>query len=116
MFNTILSKLLAGLGVVAAGGGVTVAVSLNSIHDSPGAKIETAQPAPITSSNTGKVQDSKPIDATKVSETPQLQPIADSNRTKALEKGDIERDDMPRLKPAEEGFKDRLRIVTYPKN
>lgn len=116
MFNTILSKLLAGLGMVAAGGGVTFAVTLNNIHDSPGAKIETAQPAPITSSNTGKVQDNKPTDGTKISENPQSQQIADPTRMKDREKGDIERDDMPRLKPEEEGFKDSLRIVTYPRN
>ena len=115
MLNTIFSKLLAAIGLVAAGGGVTVAVNLNTIHESPGAKIGNTEPAPNTSSNTEKMQDRKPIDGTKVSENPQSQSIVEPTQTKNREKGDIEGDDMPRLKPEEEGFKDGLRIVTHPK-
>ena len=110
MLNTILSKLLAALGVVVAGAGVTVAVNVTTIHQSPNAKIETATVPPAR--NTEKVQDRKPIDGTKISKNPT---VADPTQTNNRRTGDIEGDDMPKITPEEEGFKDRLRIVTYPK-
>jgi hypothetical protein len=115
MLNTILSKLFAGM--VAAGGGVTIAININNnnISESPGANIEATQPAPITSTNTKKIPNNKPIEDTKTPENSQSKPIADLNQTQEREKGDIEGDERM-IKPEEEGFKDKLRVVTHPKN
>jgi hypothetical protein len=110
----ILQKLLTSM--VLAGGGITVVLNTYIVNQSPGSKIKTIETVQPTPTSTEKVQGSKPIDSTKISKNSRSQAIADPNQTKNREGGDIEGDDLPKIKPEEEGFKEHLRIVTYPKH
>jgi hypothetical protein len=111
----MLQKVLIGLGLAAATKLFVIVINVQS----PGARTDIATdrpPSPPSSIDSSTGSSHSPVQSTnKAGRSQPVEPITDVTQIEKDPK-DIEGADTPTLKPEEEGFQHKIRIVTYPKH